>query len=141
MDTSHVHGGAVRAVAVPCLCTVTVLTLADPSPSRAVRCRPREKECHVSAWITLVVGCAFILQGVCILSGWRVVLRVFPYQNGWVTLALGGGVAADSLPRIAGWSDSLTLTFSMAGLALVILGAVIMWQDTAARRKRRSNRI
>ncbi len=93
----------------------------------------------MSAWIMFVVGCLFAVLGVCTLGGWRVVLRAFPNRSGWGALAMGGGFAADGLPRIAGWSDSVSLAFATAGLALIVLGVMITWLDNAALRKRHGN--
>lgn len=88
----------------------------------------------MSAWVMFVVGCFFAVQGICVLNGWRAALSVRTRRGGWGAVAAGGGFAADSLPRIAGWSNTTNLTFATAGLALLVLGSTLMWRDRPARR-------
>ncbi len=92
----------------------------------------------MSAWVMFIVGCSLVGQGAYRLSGrQRAEYLVDPLRMGWAGLLSGAGFAADGLPRIAGWSDAVSLGFAGAGFALIITGSILGLVETRAARRRR----
>jgi hypothetical protein len=73
----------------------------------------------------LFSGCFFAVCGVLTLNGWRAAQYRRPGRVGWGFLAMGGGLALDGAPKVAGWSSEVGLELATVGLALVVLGAVL----------------
>lgn len=81
----------------------------------------------VAAWVMFVAGCTIAALGVRALRGGgdggsrpRAALR-----GGVGRILMGAGLAADGVPKIAGWSSGVGFTVAGAGLAAVLLGVVL----------------
>ncbi|MFD0330577.1 hypothetical protein ACFQZC_26175 [Streptacidiphilus monticola] len=92
----------------------------------------------MSAWISLVVGCSFVVGGICVLNGWRAAQYLDPRLGGWATM-MGAGFVLDGLPRVLGWPSSIGVIFGLVGFVLIVIGAVAALKDMRVWRRSRKS--
>jgi cbb3-type cytochrome oxidase subunit 3 len=94
----------------------------------------------MTAWIMVICGCFIAVLGVLTRNGWRAAQYSRPVLAGWGTVAMGGGLAVDGLPRLLGWSSGVGFVWATVGLGLVVLGVVGQILSRAGRKARQEGR-
>lgn len=94
----------------------------------------------MTALIMVVSGCLIVVTGLLTLTGRRAAYYRRPRAAGWGAVAMGAGLGADGVPRLAGWSSGTGLAVATAGLVLVLLGVVLQLRGRLVTRPRRPGR-
>ncbi|MFD3451689.1 hypothetical protein ACFWVC_05870 [Streptomyces sp. NPDC058691] len=93
----------------------------------------------MTAWIMLACGCVMAAMGTSTLNGWRAAQYRQHHMAGWGAIVMGGGLALEGVPRLAGWSYRVGADLATVALALVVLGAVLQVLGRPVRAKRTAN--